>query len=99
MIWWLRLQEAVRLGDDMGIPVAIPPEYEKKLQDFFASAEDSTHGPATIRNHCRNRLMWQNHLKLAYAAAGAGLMMGGAATARFLDFARTISTGMGDRAG
>jgi hypothetical protein len=70
------------LGDDMGIPVAIPPECEQKLHDFFASAE-GTLGPASIRIIAETALCGKN-LKLAYAAAGAGLMMGGAATAGFL---------------
>jgi len=71
-----------RLGDDMAIAVAIPQEYETKLCDFFA-AENSRHDTATIRIIAETALQNKNY-NLAYAAAGAGLLMGGAATARFL---------------
>jgi hypothetical protein len=71
-----------KLGDDMGVPVAIPGEYEEKISDFFTTKECSLDtaairiiGEAALRN---------KNLKLAYAAAGAGLLRGGAAAARFL---------------
>jgi hypothetical protein len=70
------------LGDDMGIPVAIPPECEIKLRDFFTTAE-STLDTAAIRIIAESAL-GGNNLELAYAAAGAGILMGGAATAGFL---------------
>jgi hypothetical protein len=66
----------------MGIPVAIPPECEKKLRDFFATAE-GTLDTAAIRIIAKTALGGKN-LELAYAAAGTGLLMGGAATAGFL---------------
>ncbi len=70
------------LGDDMGIPVAIPPECEKKLHDFFAAAEGAL-DTAAVKVIAEAALRGKN-LKLAYAAAGAGLLMGGGATAGFL---------------
>jgi hypothetical protein len=71
-----------KLGDDMGIAVAIPQEYEKQLRDFFTT-EDSPLDTATIRIIAETALR-SNNLELAYAAAGAGLLQHGAATARFL---------------
>ena len=71
-----------KLGDDMGITVAIPREYEKKLVVFFTT-ENSLHDPATIRIIAETALR-NNNFELAYAAAGDGLLQHGAATARFL---------------
>jgi len=71
-----------KLGDDMGIAVAIPQEYEKKLRDFFTT-EDSSHDTATIRIIAETALR-SNNFELAYAAAGAGILQRGDATARFL---------------
>jgi hypothetical protein len=71
-----------KLGDDMGITVAIPREYEKKLVVFFTT-ENSLHDPATIRIIAETALR-NNNFELAYAAAGDGLLQRGAATARFL---------------
>ncbi len=71
-----------RLGDDMGIPIAIPPEYEKELRDFF-STEDRLQDTDTIRIVAETALRNKN-FELAYAAAGAGLSQHGAAIARFL---------------
>ena len=76
------LARGLHLGVDMGIAVAIPPEYEKKLRDFFAS-DVSSHDNASIRVIAETALK-NNDLKVAYAAAGAGLLQHGAATARFL---------------
>jgi hypothetical protein len=71
-----------KLGDDMGIPVTIPRECEEKISDCFTT-EVCTLDSATIRIIAQAALRNEN-LKLAYAAAGAGLSQGGAATARFL---------------
>jgi hypothetical protein len=76
------LARACQLGDDMGIPMTIPLEYEKKLRNFFAT-EDSSHDTATIRIIAETALR-NKHFELAYAAAGVGLVKQGAATARFL---------------
>jgi hypothetical protein len=71
-----------KLADDMGIAAVIPPEYEKKLRDFF-NAQNSFHDSATIRIMAETALR-SDDFELAYAAAGAGLMQQGGATARFL---------------
>jgi hypothetical protein len=70
------------LGDDMGISVAIPPECEKKLHDFFATTEGAL-DTASIRIIAETALRGKN-LELAYATAGAGLSQHGVAIARFL---------------
>jgi hypothetical protein len=71
-----------RLGDDMGIAVAIPAEYEQKIGDAFA-ADDCEHDSATIRIIAETALKNDN-LKLAYAAAGTGLSQHRSFAARFL---------------
>ncbi|MGD9289890.1 MAG: hypothetical protein PVG74_19890, partial [Desulfobacterales bacterium] len=78
----IALARGCQLGDDMGIPITIPMEYEKKLRDFFAT-EDSSHDIATIRVIAETAIQ-NKHFELAYAAAGVGLVKQGAATARFL---------------
>ena len=78
----IALARGCQLGDDMGIPITIPLEYEKKLRNFFAT-EDSSHDTATIRVIAETALR-NKHFELAYAAAGVGLVKQGAATARFL---------------
>ena len=78
----IALARGCRLGDDMGIPITIPLEYEKKLRNFFTTA-DSSHDTATIRVIAETALR-NNHYELAYAAAGVGLVKQGASTARFL---------------
>ncbi|MBT8367140.1 MAG: hypothetical protein KJP23_20805 [Deltaproteobacteria bacterium] len=78
----IALARGCRLGDDMGIPITIPLEYEKKLRNFF-STEDGSHDTATIRVIAETALR-NKHYELAYAAAGVGLVKQGAATARFL---------------
>ncbi len=71
-----------KLGDDMGVAVAIPREYEKKICDFLTT-EDSPHDTANIRIIAETALR-NNNYELAYSAAGAGLLIGGADTAGFL---------------
>jgi hypothetical protein len=71
-----------KLGDDMGVAVVIPQKYEKKLRNFFTTA-DSSHDTAAIRIIAETALR-NNNFELVYAAAGAGLLQDGAATARFL---------------
>ena len=71
-----------KLADDMGIAVVIPPGYEKKLRDFF-TAQNNFHDPATVRIFAETALR-NDDFELAYAAAGAGLLQQGGATARFL---------------
>jgi hypothetical protein len=71
-----------RLGDDMGITVAIPQKYGKKIKDFFTT-EDSLPGTDTIRIIAETALKNKN-FELAYTAAGAGLSQRGVAVARFL---------------
>jgi hypothetical protein len=71
-----------RLGDDMGIVVAIPPAYEKKLKDFFGT-DVSSQDSASIRVIAEIALK-NGNFELAYAAAGAGLLQHGTAAARFL---------------
>ena len=84
------------LGDDMGIPLAIPPECEIKLHDFFATAE-GTLDSAAIRIIAEASLRGKN-LELAHAAAGAGLLVGGTATAEFLILrARSLPAWENDR--
>jgi hypothetical protein len=71
-----------KISDDMGIAASIPPEYEKKLRDFF-SAQNSSLDPANIRIIAETALR-SDDLRLAYAATGAGLMQPGGAAARLL---------------
>jgi len=71
-----------QVADDMGIAVAIPQAYKKKLRDFFSN-EDNLHDTAAIRIIAETALKNDN-LELAYAAAGAGLLQHGVAVARFL---------------
>jgi len=71
-----------QVGDDMGIAVAIPKAYEKKLRDFFSN-EDNLPDTAAIRIIAETALK-NGNLELAYAAAGAGLLQPGVAVARFL---------------
>jgi hypothetical protein len=71
-----------KLADDMGIAAVIPPEYEKKLRDFFTT-QNSFHDSATIRIMAETALR-NDDFALAYVAAGAGLLQQGGATARFL---------------
>jgi hypothetical protein len=78
----IALAKGCQLGDDMGIPITIPLEYEKKLRNFF-TAEDNSHDTATIRVIAETALR-NKHFELAYAAAGVGLVKQGASTARFL---------------
>jgi hypothetical protein len=78
----IALARGCQLGDDMGIPITIPLEYEKKLRNFFTT-DDSSHDTATIRVIAETALR-NKHFELAYAAAGVGLVKQGAATARFL---------------
>ena len=78
----IALARGCRLGHEMGIPVAIPLEYEKKLRDFFTTS-DSTYDTATIRAIAETALRDKN-FELAYAAAGVGLVNPGTATARLL---------------
>jgi hypothetical protein len=78
----IALARGCQLGDDMGIPITIPMEYEKKLTDFFAT-EDNSHDTATTRVIAETAIR-NKHFELAYAAAGVGLVKQGAETARFL---------------
>lgn len=71
-----------KLGDDMGVAVAIPPEYEKKTYDLLTTG-DRPHDAANIRIIAETALRNSNS-ELAYAAAAAGLLIGGATTAGFL---------------
>ena len=71
-----------QLGDDMGIAVAIPSKYQKKIRDFFTT-EDSLPDTATLKIIAETALK-NSHFELAYTAAGAGLSQHGDALARFL---------------
>jgi hypothetical protein len=71
-----------RLGDDMGIVVAIPPAYEEKLKEFFGT-DDGSQDSASIRIIAEIALK-NGNFELAYAAAGDGLLRHGTAAARFL---------------
>ena len=71
-----------RVAADIGIAVAIPQKYEKKIRQFF-TAGDGSPDRAAIRIIAETALKNDN-LKLAYAAAGAGLLQHGVAPARFL---------------
>lgn len=71
-----------QLGAEMGIAIAIPQAYEKKIRDIFTT-ENSMHDAATIRTIAETALKIDD-FELAYAAAGNGLLQHGAATARFL---------------
>ena len=71
-----------KLGDDMGVAIAIPREYETQLCDFFTTA-DSHLDSALVRTVAETALR-NKSFELAYAAAGAGLLTGASATARFL---------------
>jgi hypothetical protein len=71
-----------KLGDDMGVPIAIPSECEEKMDVFFTT-KDCTLDTSTISTIAEAALCNKN-LKLAYTASGAGLLRGGAALARFL---------------
>ena len=71
-----------KIADDMGIAASIPPQYEKKLRDFF-TAQNSSLDPANIRIIAETALR-SDDLELAYAATGAGLMQPADATARLL---------------
>jgi hypothetical protein len=85
-----------RLGDDMGIAVTIPQEYEKKIKKVF-TVEDNLHDSATIRIIAETALQ-NNNLELAYTAAGAGLSRQKGAAAKFLLLrARSLPAWEGDR--
>jgi hypothetical protein len=71
-----------KIADDMGIVASIPPQYEKKLRDFF-SAQNTALDPANIRIIAETALR-NDDLELAYAATGAGLMQPEGTIARLL---------------
>ena len=73
---------ACRVGEDMGVVVEIPKTFRKRLKDVFAVA-GSLQDTADIRIIAETALR-NFDFKLAYAAAGAGLLQPGAAKARFL---------------
>ena len=73
---------ACLLGDDVGMPVAIPPMYTAELENVFTSEptvlDASMMGAvaeAALRNDC---------MELAYAVSGAGLLKGAPTSAVFL---------------
>jgi len=71
-----------KLGDDMGVAVNIPWECKDTISDFIATKE-CTLDTVAIRIIAEAALR-NEHFKLAYASAGAGLWRGGATTAGFL---------------
>jgi len=71
-----------RLGDDMGVPMIIPSEYEAEIEDFFATNGSSS--DTSVSRVIAEAALRNNNMELAYAASGAGLSNGGAASARFL---------------
>ncbi|MCP4624929.1 MAG: hypothetical protein GY850_15600 [bacterium] len=71
-----------KIADDMGIAASIPPEYEKKLRDFFY-AQNNSLDPANIRIVAETALR-SDDFQLAYAATGAGLMQPADTAARLL---------------
>jgi len=71
-----------KLCADVGVAVAIPLECEKKMIELFTTKEcmlDISMVRVIAETALRNK-----NLELAYAASGAGLLRGGAASARFL---------------
>jgi len=76
------LARGCKLGQDMGVAFALPRRYEKQISNFFTTEECGL-DPATIRIISEGALRNKN-FELAYTAAGAGLVSGGTAVARFL---------------
>jgi len=70
------------LGDDIGVPFSIPSECEKQMTDFF-SARKCTLDTILLRS-ITDAALRAKKMELAYAASGAGLLRGGADSARFL---------------
>ena len=76
------MAKGCQVAEEMGIAVAIPRTYEKKIRNFFTAGDDLP-DTAAIRTIAETALKNDN-LKLAYAAAGAGLLKHGISAARFL---------------
>ena len=71
-----------KIGEDMGVAVAVPERFEKTLINFFANTE-SARDVAALRI-IADAALGDEKAELAYAAAGAGLLRNGPHTARFL---------------
>ena len=70
------------LGDDLGVAIDIPRRWEERLtEDLVRNGADLE--PAPLRALAESALR-RGHSELAYAAAAAGLALGGATQARFL---------------
>jgi hypothetical protein len=71
-----------KLADDMGITAMIPPGHAKKMESFF-SGQNNSPDPAAAGFIAETALR-DDDVELAYAAAGAGLVQQGGATAKLL---------------
>ena len=70
------------LGDDVGVPVAIPSVYKGDIEEAFVTNVPALN--ASMMGAIAEAALRGNHPELAYAVSGAGLLEGNAASAGFL---------------
>jgi len=70
------------LGDDVGVPVAIPSVYKRDIEEAFATNVSAL--DASMMGAIAEAALRGNYPELAYAVSGAGLLEDNAASAEFL---------------
>jgi len=84
------------LGDDVGVPVAIPSVYERDIEEAFATNVPALN--ASMMGAIGEAALRGNLPELAYAVSGAGLLEDNAASAGFLLLrARSLPSWEGSR--
>ncbi len=76
------IARACLLGDDVGVSVAIPPEYKGDMEEAFKTNVPGLN--ASMLGAIAEAALRGDYPELAYAVSGAGLLKGAPTSARFL---------------